>query len=90
MIKRSEYAHRLTKMSSPGWEKVFPNEKTLRECLWQHICIECRDDDDVDVDSPAEDMLATACGQEFMYDKPLKRDIEAQAMADKIMKEASK
>lgn len=60
----------LTKYSSPGWEKEFASEGELKQELYKHICLMCRegeppDMDPVDAFSSVDDLLYTACGCEY-------------------------
>lgn len=74
---------KLIKLSSPGWEKDFPDKQTLVEFLKGCICSSCyeghtyfnEDGSIFDVDFPIdrnratlEELLGTPCGCEFMVE----------------------
>lgn len=56
---------KLIKMSAPGWEKEFTNEKKLKRELFNHICTMCCADEDITMNSSIGDMLSTPCGCEY-------------------------
>jgi hypothetical protein len=76
----------LIKLSSPGWEKQFTNESSLKSVLYSHLCIDCREgrkvyigqegfetefDDPVNENSTIDEMLSTSCGCEYMVEEGL-------------------
>jgi hypothetical protein len=58
----------LTKISKPGWEQDFYDKQRLQQKLYQHICEQCRCEEGITPISDIADMLATACGCEFMLE----------------------
>ena len=61
----------LIKLSEPGWDfEGTPQE--VKEKLYQHICFQCRREEDINEDSPIDQMLASACGCEFMVEDTTK------------------
>ena len=75
---------RLTKLSSPGWEKDFDSEEEARDALFPYICKMCRKGDEMvefgwdpnplDEKSSIEDMLCSPCGCEFDIDEIPEKD----------------
>lgn len=59
----------LTKLSQPGWERDFNSKVDLQRVLYEHICNQCRCEEGVSEISEIADLLATACGCEFMYEE---------------------
>lgn len=59
----------LTKLSQPGWERDFYTKVDLQRVLYEHICNQCRCEEGVSEISEIADLLATACGCEFMYEE---------------------
>lgn len=74
---------KLIKCSLPGWTKVFEDEGTLKQQLYQHLCGICQEGetmtdnegnivyeaDPVGPDATIDEMLSTACGLEFEVEK---------------------
>lgn len=57
----------LIKLSEPGWEfEGTPQE--VKEKLYYHICSYCIRQEGIGEDSSIDQMLATACGCEFMVE----------------------
>jgi hypothetical protein len=61
----------LTKLSQPGWQCDFHNKPSLQAHLYLHICKHCKEEDRITRTSPIADLLATACGCEFLYEEDL-------------------
>lgn len=59
----------LTKLSSPGWDKEFDDEESLRNELVKYICNMCMEEDELFFNSSVNDLLATACGCEFWVEE---------------------
>lgn len=68
MLHRSGF-RRLTRLDVDGWTKEFANERLAKQCVFEHICENCREDYDVDSKSTMDEMLSTACGMQFMYER---------------------
>lgn len=62
--------HVLTKMSAPGWEKVFDSEKAASDELENWICKTCMYEAHRETKNLGmSDLLFTYCGAEFYYEK---------------------
>lgn len=55
----------LIKLSEPGWDFEGTHQE-VKEKLYQHICFQCQCEEGIKEDSPIDQMLASACGCEFM------------------------
>lgn len=58
----------LTKLSKPGWDKTFDTEEEARAELYNHICKSCILEEELTMNSSIDDLLATACGCEYIFD----------------------
>jgi len=59
----------LTKLSKPGWDKTFDTEEEARNELYTHICKPCILAEELTLDSTIDELLATDCGREYIFDK---------------------
>lgn len=59
----------LTKLSEPGWDLDFYNKFDLQAKLYSCICNQCRAEEGITEISDIADMLATACGCEYMLEE---------------------
>ena len=59
----------LTKLSEPGWEKSYDDKVELQAELYKYICFQCQCEEGITEISDIGDMLATACGCEFMVEE---------------------
>lgn len=60
---------KLTKLSSPGWEREFESPIEAQQELYKYICSQCRAEEGITTISSIPDMLCTACGCEFWYEE---------------------
>ena len=60
---------KLIKLSSPGWEKDFDNKVELQAELFKYICFQCQCEEGLTEISDIGDLLASACGCEFMMEE---------------------
>lgn len=60
--------HVVTKLSKTGWVKTFNTEEEARVELYNHICKSCIHAEELTMDSPINDLLATDCGCEYDYE----------------------
>lgn len=58
----------LTKLSKPGWDKTFDTEQAARDELYTHICKSCILAEELTAESTIDDLLATDCGCEYIFD----------------------
>lgn len=58
----------LSKLSAPGWKKVFETETEVRDELLKYVCFQCRCEYGITDKSELGDVLRTACGCEFWVD----------------------
>lgn len=61
--------YKLIKLSTPGWEQDFVDKIQLQQKLYKHICNQCRCEEAITEISDIADMLATACGCEFLLEE---------------------
>ena len=60
---------KLIKLSSPGWEKDFDHKVELQAELFKYICFQCQCEEGLTEISDIGDLLASACGCEFMMEE---------------------
>ena len=68
MLHRSGFK-RLTRLDDDEWVKDFDNERLAKQCVFEHLCEHCLDECDIVSTSKIEDMLSTACGTLFVYER---------------------